>query len=121
VRPNLVGNPNDLGGSRPRAQRTHEWFDTSAFAQNPAFTFGNAPRTFGRGPALATTDASLLKDFRIVESSTLQFRAEALNVFNHANLANPNTQFGNGNFGQITALQTGNQSRILQLALHLAF
>jgi Carboxypeptidase regulatory-like domain len=121
VRPNLVGNPNDLSGSRPRAQRTHEWFDTSAFAQNPAFTFGNAPRTFGRGPALATTDASLLKDFKIAEISTLQFRAEALNVFNHANLANPNTQFGNGAFGQVTALQSGNQSRILQLALHLAF
>jgi hypothetical protein len=121
VRPNLVGNPNDLGGSRPRLQRTKEWFDTSAFAQNPAFTFGNAPRTFGRGPALATTDASLLKDFKVAEVTTLQFRAEALNVFNHANLANPNTQFGNGNFGQVTSLQSGNQSRILQLALHLAF
>ncbi len=121
VRPNLVGNPNDLGGSRPRAEKTREWFDTAAFAQNPAFTFGNAPRTFGRGPALATTDASLLKDFKIAEVSTLQFRAEALNVFNHANLANPNTLFGNGAFGQVTGLQTGNQSRILQLALHLAF
>jgi hypothetical protein len=121
VRPNLVGNPNDLSGSRPRAQKTAEWFDTSAFAQNPAYTFGNAPRTFGRGPALATTDASLLKDFKIAEVSTLQFRAEALNVFNHANLANPNTLFGNGAFGQVTGLQTGNQSRILQLALHLAF
>jgi hypothetical protein len=121
VRPNLVGKPNDLGSSRTRVQQTHEWFDTSAFAQNPAFTFGNAPRTFGRGPALATTDASLLKDFKVIESSTLEFRAEALNVFNHANLANPNTLFGNGAFGQITGLQSGNQSRILQLALHLAF
>jgi Carboxypeptidase regulatory-like domain len=121
VRPNLVGDPNRLGGSRSRAEKTARWFDTSAFAQNAPFTFGNAPRTFGRGPALATTDASLLKDFRMFESTTLQFRAEALNVFNHANLANPNTQFGNGAFGQITALQAGNQSRILQLALHLAF
>jgi carboxypeptidase family protein len=121
VRPNLVGNPNDLPGSRPRTQKTHEWFDTSAFAQNAPYTFGNAPRTFGRGPALATTDASLLKDFKIAEITTLQFRAEALNVFNHANLANPNTLFGNGAFGQVTGLQTGNQSRILQLALHLAF
>ena len=121
VRPNLVGNPNDLSGSRPRAQKTAEWFDTSAFAQNPPFTFGNAPRTFGRGPALATTDASLLKDFKIVEATNLQFRAEALNVFNHANLANPNTLFGNGAFGQVTGLQSGNQSRILQLALHLSF
>ena len=49
VRPNLVGNPNDLGGSRPRSQRTHEWFDTSAFAQNAPFTFGNAPRTLAEG------------------------------------------------------------------------
>ena len=57
----------------------------------------------------------------MIESSTLEFRAEALNVFNHANLANPNTLFGNGAFGQITGLQSGNQSRILQLALHLAF
>jgi hypothetical protein len=121
VRPNLVGNPNSLSGSRSRAARTAQWFNTSAFAQNAPFTFGNAPRTFGRGPALATTDASLLKDFKIVESSTLQFRAEALNVFNHANLANPNQQFGNGAFGQVTGLQSGNQSRILQLALHLAF
>ena len=70
---------------------------------------------------MATTDASLLKDFKIAEVSTIQFRAEALNVFNHANLANPNTLFGNGAFGQVTGLQTGNQSRILQLALHLAF
>jgi Carboxypeptidase regulatory-like domain len=121
VRPNLVGNPNSLSGSRSRAARTAEWFNTSAFSQNAPFTFGNAPRTFGRGPALATTDASLLKDFKILESSTLQFRAEALNVFNHANLANPNQQFGNGAFGQVTGLQSGNQSRILQLALHLAF
>jgi hypothetical protein len=121
VRPNLVGNPNSLGGSRSRAAETAQWFNTAAFAQNTPFTFGNAPRTFGRGPALATTDASLLKNFRIVESSTLQFRAEALNVFNHANLANPNTLFGNGAFGQVTGLQSGNQSRILQLALHLSF
>jgi hypothetical protein len=88
---------------------------------DPPITFGNAPRTFGRGPALVITDASLLKDFKILESTTLQFRAEALNVFNHANLANPNTLFGNGAFGQISGLQAGNQSRIIQLALHLTF
>ena len=97
------------------------WINPAAFVAPPPFTFGNAPRTFGRGPALATTDASLLKDFKIVEATNLQFRAEALNVFNHANLANPNTLFGNGAFGQVTGLQSGNQSRILQLALHLSF
>jgi hypothetical protein len=121
VRPNLVGNPNDLSHSRPRVQKVAQWFDTSAFAQNPAYTFGNAPRTFGRGPGLATADASLLKDFRFAEATTLQFRAEALNVLNHANLANPNTSFGDSAFGRITGLQAGNQSRILQLALRFTF
>ncbi len=67
VRPNLVGNPNDLSGSRPRAQKTAEWFDTSAFAQNPALPLATLPAPSGRGPALATTDASLLKDFKIAE------------------------------------------------------
>ena len=41
VRPNLVGNPNSLGGSRSRAARTHEWFDTSAFAQNATWNGGS--------------------------------------------------------------------------------
>ena len=121
VRPNIVGDPNSLSQSRSRVAKVAEWFDTSAFAQNSTYTFGNAPRTFGRGPGTATADASLLKDFHFAEVTSLQFRAEALNVFNHANLANPNTTFGNSAFGRISALQSGNQSRILQLALRLAF
>ena len=65
VRPNLVGNPNDLSRLAALGHKsTHEWFDTSAFAQNPAFTFGNAPRTFGRGPALATTRCISLEGFQ---------------------------------------------------------
>jgi hypothetical protein len=44
-----------------------------------------------------------------------------LNVLNHANFANPNTQNGSGTFGQVTSLAAGTQSRILQFALHLQF
>ncbi|HXX19302.1 MAG TPA: TonB-dependent receptor [Candidatus Acidoferrum sp.] len=117
VRPNLVGNP-----VLPSGQRTiSEWFNTAAFQQNPPYTFGDAPRTFGTGPGTAQIDASLLKNFSLFEKANLQFRAEALNVINHANLANPNTIFGNPLFGRITALQPGNQSRIIQLGLHLTF
>ena len=57
----------------------------------------------------------------MLNPATLQFRAEALNVFNHANLANPNTLFGNGAFGQVTGYKPATSRRILQLALHLAF
>jgi len=122
VRPNLVGNPNGLSSDRSRADKIAEWFDTSAFAQNPKYTFGNAPRTFGRGPRLVTADASLIKKVPVYERATLELRAEALNVFNHASLGNPNTQFGSPSFGIISSLQSGaTASRTLQLATHFTF
>ena len=117
VRPNLVGNPTLSTSNRTAA----EWFNTAAFQQNAPYTFGDAPRTFGSGPGTAQVDASLLKNFPIHESTALQFRAEALNVLNHPNWANPITVFGNPKFGQVIGLQPGNQSRIIQVALHLSF
>jgi Carboxypeptidase regulatory-like domain/TonB dependent receptor len=117
VRPNLIGDPVLSAGQRSSGQ----WFNRAAFQQNPAYTFGDAPRTFGTGPGTAQVDASLLKNFRLRETTNLQFRAEALNVLNHGNWANPNTLFGNPLFGKVTGLQSGNQSRIIQVALHLTF
>jgi outer membrane receptor protein involved in Fe transport len=117
VRPNVVAGPILSSGLRT----AHEWFNTAAFAQNPAYTFGDSPRDFGSGPGTAQVDASVLKNFRLHERTTLQFRAEALNVLNHPNWANPNMTFGSPTFGQVTGLQAGNQSRIIQVALHLSF
>ncbi|MDE1163040.1 MAG: TonB-dependent receptor [Acidobacteriaceae bacterium] len=122
VRPNLTSDPNAVAASRSRNDKISKWFNTAAFTANANYTFGNAPRSFGSGPGTTLLDASLLKEFALVKSTKLQFRAEALNVLNHANLANPNTTFGNSAFGTISALQAGdNQSRVLQFALHLAF
>jgi hypothetical protein len=119
-RPNVVGLW-QLPAGRTTAQQLAEWFNTKAFAAPPAYVFGDAGRTFGVGPGLENVDASLLKDFRIGERIVLQFRGEALNVLNHPNFANPNTTFGSAAFGQITSEISGNQARILQLGLHLAF
>jgi hypothetical protein len=119
VRPNLVGDPVLSRGQRSAG----EWFNTAAFEANSPYSFGDAPRTFGTGPGTAQVDASLLKNFPLHESTNLQFRAEALNVLNHPNWANPNTVFATGSktFGTVTGLQSGNQSRIIQVALHLTF
>ncbi len=117
VRPNLVGSPNLDNSSRSAAK----WFNTAAFQLNAPYTFGDAPRTFGNGPGTVQVDASVLKNFPIHESTALQFRAEALNVLNHPNWANPITTFGNPKFGQVIGLQPGNQSRIIQVALHLTY
>lgn len=116
-RPNVVGDPNKV----PGGQSIHEWFNTAAFASSAPFTFGNSGRTFGSGPGFIGVDASLLKDIRIRESVTAQLRVEGLNVLNHANFANPDTRDGSATFGQITSLALGNQSRIIQLGLHLKF
>ena len=115
VRPNVVGNPNLSSPSLA------QWFNTSAFAIPAAYSLGNAGRTFGEGPGAINLDASILKDFSIRERTVLQFRVEALNFLNHANFANPDTRQGSPTFGQITSLVSGNQSRIIQLGLHLKF
>jgi outer membrane receptor protein involved in Fe transport len=119
-RPNLIGDPN-LSGSRPRSQKLAEWFNTGAFADPGGFTFGNAPRSFGTGPGQFNVDASLLKDFHAGERVDAQLRLEVLDALNHANFANPNTQFGTASFGKITELYSGTPARILQLGVHLAF
>ncbi len=122
VRPNLTGNPNGLSSSRARAAKIASWFDTTAFTQNAAYTFGNAPRTFGRGPSLTTADFTLLKRVALHEQQGVEFRLEAFNAFNHANLGNPNTTFGSASFGKISSLQSGTTgSRTLQLAAHYTF
>ncbi len=58
-------------------------------------------RRFFSGPGINNFDMALLKDTRITESVSAQFRAEAFNVFNHAQFMNPSgqvRQLGSGRF-----------------------
>jgi hypothetical protein len=58
---------------------------SAAFSQPAAFTFGSCPRTLGdvRAPGTLNTDGSLQKYWRLWKDTTkLQFRAEAYNLFN---------------------------------------
>ena len=64
-------------------------------------------------------DTSLFKKFTVSEKLTLQFRAEAFNVFNHANFAAPNQIVFSGTAGVIT--ETNGTSRQIQFALKLLF
>lgn len=108
--------------------------DATAYSLPALYTFGNLHRNDQRGPGAATTNLSIFKDFAVFESVRFQFRAEAFNVFNHANLANPgNTtlptatagvfNFTGSTFGQVTGTP-GNSlgdPRILQLAGKINF
>jgi hypothetical protein len=119
-RPNVVGNPT-ISASRSRGEQVARWFDTSAFAAPPQFTFGNAGRITGFAAGAVALDLSVLKDFSFLERYTLQFRMEMLNFINTPNFGLPNVARGNAAFGRITTLVDGNQSRITQFGLHFRF
>jgi hypothetical protein len=55
----------------------------SQFVAPRGLTFGDAGRNFLNNPSRLNFDVALLKHFKITESSQLEFRAEAFNVFNH--------------------------------------
>jgi hypothetical protein len=92
-----------LGGVGPGKP----YFDQTAFAAvnipaNEAQRFGNAGRNNVRGPAFFNTDVSLFRTFDFKERVHLQFRAEALNVFNHPNFALGLQWDGNNNVSDLS-------------------
>lgn len=102
-RPNLVG---DWKLDNPTRDK---WFETTPLAANGQVTpltqngqvlgpwgrpqrgnFGSVGRNRLLGPSFQQWDMSLSKTFNITERFRAQFRAEAFNVPNRVNLANPN-------------------------------
>ena len=111
-RPNVAGNP-VLSHPGPDG-----WFNTAAFALPPFGSFGNAGRNTLTGPGARTIDVSLVKNTALGERATLQFRAEAFNVLNHANFDLPDNFFGSPTFGKI---QSAEDPRRIQFGFKLLF
>jgi hypothetical protein len=112
LRPNLlrsaaIGNPT-----------VERWFDTTAFAAPPAFTFGNGPRDGLRAAPVFTTDVTIAKAIRLTERWRAEARAEAYNLLNRANFDVPGRTFGAADFGVVS---TARPARYLQLALRVGF
>jgi hypothetical protein len=105
----------------PRSQRTtNEFFNTAAFTAPAPYTFGDAGRNIVNGPGNNVFDMALTRRFRLRERGSLQFRAEAFNIFNHPNWGVPGgyADFGAPLFGGI--LGVGNP-RQLQFAIRYDF
>ncbi len=94
------------------------WFNPAAFAQAPAFTFGDAPRYFSnlRAPGYVDEDLGIQKWFDLGEKFRLQFAAQMFNAFNHANFDSPDINLGDSTMGQISNTQGARQ---VQLSLKL--
>jgi len=129
----LLGNsggtdtPDFLGGNlnfqNPRQANVSTgitYFNTALFAPSAIGFEGTANRAFFHGPGLNNFDMSLLKDVKLAERSSLEFRVEFFNVFNHSQFFNPNGNITSGpsSFGIINSARPG---RIGQLAIKFLF
>ena len=120
-RPDLIGDPR----ATPCVPNT--FFNTCAFADPAAGSFGDVSRNSVQGPGYQIWDFSVFKNFTVTERTKLEFRAEFFNVFNHPNLqfakSGPQnsintTTLNTPEFGFLTAARDPRQ---IQLALKLSF
>jgi hypothetical protein len=127
-RPDLIGDPYE---NIPAGFM----FNPYAFARPVAGSgdqYGNAGRNILIGPDFQNVDLSLQKNFRVTETSRIQFRWEVFNVFNHPNYQVPTflmpiniqsiplaTLTNTTNVGRPTA--TANEGREMQFALKFIF
>jgi hypothetical protein len=85
---------------------------------------GNFRRNQLIGPAYYQNDLSLIKNFKVRERVTGQFRAEAFNITNKALFANPNITETSATAGTISQTATGGtqaDNRDIQFALKFLF
>jgi len=107
-----------------------QWLNPAAFQANALGTFGNLGRNALRGPGTVSADVALSRIFKFTERYSLQARAEAFNILNHANFVGAvspagqpsfttmNTTLSSSTYGQV---QAAFDPRILQFALKLSF
>ena len=114
-RPDMICDPNQ-GGDRTIG----EFFNTACFADSPASAIrgGNAPRGAVNGPPLYRFDFTLMKNIRFGESTRMQLRGEAFNIFNHTNFSAISVGRTAANFGAVT---TTRDPRVIQLGLKFYF
>jgi hypothetical protein len=108
----------------PGGQHAALWYNPAAFTVPACCRFGYASVGSLRGPQLVNADWSLSKDFIFPsilnrESTRVQIRAEAFNVWNDTNLGLPNANVDQLSAGQITSLQS--TMRRMEFGVHIYF
>jgi hypothetical protein len=114
VRPSVLTNNIPVGYGAPAANGNIQYFPSAACTTvQPGCIFLASSKQFGDlgrnviiGPGFEDIDLAFLKDTKVAERFTFQFRADAFNLLNHPNFGQPNrivsTASGN-TFGQITS------------------
>jgi len=110
----------------PSDQRiVQRWFNTSIFETNSSNKLVYNIRTFPewlsgiRGMGLNMWDMSAIKNTRLRERVSMQFRAEFINALNHTHFDGPETDPTSTAFGMVTA--TKQMPRTIQFGLKLTY
>jgi len=96
-------------------------FDAAQLTLPALGSMGNARRRFFSGPGSENLDATLSRTIALSGSKRVELRAEAFNLFNHAQFFGAATVEGNissGSFGQAVSATA---PRLMQLAARLRF
>jgi hypothetical protein len=136
LNPSRPGNrPNLIPGASiyPANKSPFNWLNYAAFTVPANGTWGNLGRNAVRGPGHWQIDPSLSKRFGLTERVGATFRAEAFNIFNHAQYGKPATSWAPAttvpnpnNYGVITSAYNTNTAgsggpRDLQFSLKIDF
>jgi hypothetical protein len=92
----LILNNSSVAGGRQ--------FNPAALSVPPTGVQGNLGRNVLRGFAVGQVDFSLRREFPIHERLRVQFRADAFNLFDHPNFANPDGVMTDPTFGLSTQM-----------------
>jgi hypothetical protein len=127
-RPNISGDITINGGRDEYFDGTAIGDSGSPYTRPAPGTFGNMERMSLRGPGYRVTNASMFKRVSVGGTRALEFRIEAVNLFNNVNLGNPDTEIGSPgsprpNAGRInsTAYFNADLQRNFQFAVKFQF
>jgi len=102
------------------------WFDPTPFQRVGsgnsyalgAGRFGNLGRNVFHAAGINNWDIAIFKRVTFAESRRVEFRAELLNLFNHAQFAAPVSNITDADFGRVRDTR---DPRLAQLSLRVAF
>jgi hypothetical protein len=115
------GRPDYHGGCRTGVS-AFVWIACPAGAFTaPAGLIGTLPRNAFPGPGTFTWDTSLTKTFSVTERVKAELRAQVYNLTNTPQFQNPDTNYNDGDFGQLTSPRLAPTNRELELAMRISF
>ena len=119
IDPSVVSPRPDVvtGQSLTGPQTAEQWFNTAAWVVAKGH-FGTSGRGIVLGPGFNNWDLAAIKNTKISERVSTQFRAEFFNAFNHTSFLGVSTSRNSSLFGQITSTH---DPRIVQLGVKLYF